>query len=359
MYGPNGIVSSWSTTDTNVYKKEHIWIISQYSFHDAKKKTLSSSTFTSDLDGITKCTWHLDLKPHGEPESDGSISLFLYLHKSSPCKHMFAKFRSSVLTAERKEMYISDHPEIREFCAVSGLDSWGYGDVLNRDTLFDKKDELLPNDKLTIFCEITYSQVDFTSTSHQSNLITFQPPVTNRLSEDFGSILKNGKFADVTILVNGTEYPVHKTILAARSAVFSAMFEQHGMQESEKNRIDVTDISQNVMEEMLRYIYTGNVGNLDELADDLFEAADKYDLGELKALCENFLNNDLSIDNAASTLALADLHRAYELKSKTMDYIVTKFSKVKRTEGWKALAASRNDLLNEVCEALSRKLDNN
>ncbi|KAL6953828.1 hypothetical protein U1Q18_046958 [Sarracenia purpurea var. burkii] len=255
-------------------------------------------------------------------------------------------------------MHISNNPNIREFKANIPHRCWGYDDFLSKKQLFDEKDYLLPDDKLTIFCEITHYIPS--STSNQLNSVTVPPFVSNinRLSEDLGSALKSSKFADVTIKVNGTEYPVHRTILAARSAVFSAMFEPNGMQESENNRIDVTDIREDVMEEMLRYIYTGNVGKLDELADDLFKAADKYDLGELKALCEIFLNDDLSVDNAASTLALADLHRAYDLKSKTMDYIVLNFNKVKDTEGWKTLAGSRNDLLNEVCQAFSRKVAN-
>ncbi|KAL6953836.1 hypothetical protein U1Q18_046966 [Sarracenia purpurea var. burkii] len=188
---------------------------------------------------------------------------------------------------------------------------------LKKDVLYYGNLELLPNDNLTIFCEITYSQAIFTNTSHQSSSITFQPPEPNcGLSEELGSLLKNGKFSDVTILVNGTEYPVHKTLLVARSSVFSAMFKQNGMLESENNRIEITDIGENVMEEMLRYIYTGNVEKLDELAGDLLEAADKYDLGKLKTMCENALISNLSVDSAAETLALADLHHANELKSK-------------------------------------------
>ncbi|KAL6953834.1 hypothetical protein U1Q18_046964 [Sarracenia purpurea var. burkii] len=82
----------------------------------------------------------------------------------------------------------------------------------------------------------------------------------------------------------------------------------------------------------------GKVENLDELADDLFEAADKYDLAELKTMCENALCNNLSVDGAAKTLALADLHHANELKSITMDYIITNAGEVMLTEGWKTVA---------------------
>ncbi|KAL6953829.1 hypothetical protein U1Q18_046959 [Sarracenia purpurea var. burkii] len=349
--GPNGS----SSTQVKGFRTQHLWTINQFNFQYTNIKTLKSSKFTSDVDGSTKCTWYISLDCS---KDDDFIAI--YLNLDSTCnedRSAFSKYRFSIMTKEQKEMHIVQG-NVRKFHISSDeeytedSDGWGTDQFVNRDLLFKNRNELIPDNKLTIFCEITYFHI-FTSISHQPNLITVRPPVTNRLSEDFGSMLKNRKFADVTIVVNGTEYPVHRTVLAARSAVFSAMFEQNGMKESEKNRIDVTDISEDVMEEMLRYIYTANVKNLNDIADDLFEAADKYDLGELKVLCESFLYNDLSVDNAASTLALADLHRAYGFKSKVMNYIVLNFGEVKRTEGWKTLAGSRNDLLNEVCEALS------
>ncbi|KAL6953830.1 hypothetical protein U1Q18_046960 [Sarracenia purpurea var. burkii] len=353
--GPNGIVNSWSSSDANVFKMEHIWVINHYSFQDAKKEALKSSTFTSDFNESTKCTWYLDLRPKSKGESGYKdfIALFLNLHPTSECKNVFAKVRFSIMTSEQKEM----HPlecEVHEFKFREGENdhTWGYWKFLKRDILFIQKKKLLPNDILTIFCQITYSSAIFTNTSHQSNSISFEPSV--RLSKDFGSLLKNRKFADFTIMANGTEYPVHKNVLAARSTVFSAMFEPNGMQESEKNRIDITDIREDVMVEMLRYIYTGNVENLDALVDGLFEAADKYDLGELKTLCENVLINNMSVASAVDTLTMADMHHANELKSKIMAYIVMNVKEVMRTEGWKTLM-SNLQLLNEVIQALADK----
>ena len=49
-----------------------------------------------------------------------------------------------------------------------------------------------------------------------------------------------------------------QAILTSRSRVFSAMFE-HDMEESKRNRVDVTDVDSDVMADMLRFIYTGKV----------------------------------------------------------------------------------------------------
>lgn len=42
-----------------------------------------------------------------------------------------------------------------------------------------------------------------------------------------------------------------------------------------QNRVDITDVDQEVMREMLRFIYTGKAPNLEKMADDLLAAADK------------------------------------------------------------------------------------
>ena len=49
-----------------------------------------------------------------------------------------------------------------------------------------------------------------------------------------------------------------QAVIASRSRVFSAMFE-HDMEESKRNRVDVTDVDSDVMADMLRFIYTGKV----------------------------------------------------------------------------------------------------
>ena len=52
------------------------------------------------------------------------------------------------------------------------------------------------------------------------------------------------------------------------------MFE-HEMEERKHNRVDITDVDNEVLREMLRFIYTGKASNLEKMADDLLAAADK------------------------------------------------------------------------------------
>lgn len=50
---------------------------------------------------------------------------------------------------------------------------------------------------------------------------------------------------------------------------------QHNLEESKQNRVEITDMDQEVLGEMLKFIYTGKSTNLEKMADDLLAAADK------------------------------------------------------------------------------------
>ena len=78
-----------------------------------------------------------------------------------------------------------------------------------------------------------------------------------------------------------------------------------------------------VFREMLRFVYTGKAGNLERMADDLLAAADKYALERLKVMCEEALCTNLSTENSAEVLILADLHSADQLKAQAIDFINT------------------------------------
>ena len=100
------------------------------------------------------------------------------------------------------------------------------------------------------------------------------------------------------------------------------MFE-HEMEERKHNRVEISDVEPEVFREMLRFIYTGKASNLERMADDLLAAADKYALERLKVMCEEALCTNLSTENSAEVLILADLHSADQLKAQAIDFINT------------------------------------
>ena len=130
--------------------------------------------------------------------------------------------------------------------------------------------------------------------------------------------------------------------MAARSPVFRAML-QADMKEKQTRKIDIEDSKPEIVGEMLRFIYTGDIPNekLDALASDLLGTSDKYELNYLKKICEDKLCSTLKVDNSIECLVLGDLHNASKLKKMALELVAKNMSKIVETDVYKNLFIQR------------------
>jgi len=283
------VAENWCFTQVKVIKFSYMWTINNFSFcREEMGEVLKSSTFSAGAND--KLKWCLRINPKG----------------------------------------------LKKF--------------IRRDFLLDEANGLLPDDKLTIFCEVSVV-ADTINITGQSSFSDFHVPEC-RLSNDLDSLLESQRFADCTLIVQNKEFRVHKAVLAARSTVFSAMFE-HEMEERKQNRVTISDVDYDVMKEMLRFIYAGSSPNLDKMADALLAAADKYNLERLKVMCEQALCANLTVENACDTLILADLHSATQLKQQAIDFINAHAADVMDTNAWDTLVSKYSALLADAFKALA------
>ncbi|XP_053117462.1 speckle-type POZ protein-like isoform X2 [Hemicordylus capensis] len=340
------IAESWCYTQVKVVKFSYMWTINNFSFcREEMGEVLKSSTFSSGPND--KMKWCLRVNPKGlDDESKDYLSLYLLL-VSCPKSEVRAKFKFSLLNAKREETKAMESQRAYRF--VQGKD-WGFKKFIRRDFLLDEANGLLPDDKLTLFCEVSVVQ-DSVNISGQSNTNTLKVPEC-QLAEDLGNLWETTRFTDCSFYVGGQEFKAHKSILAARSPVFNAMFE-HEMEESKKNRVEINDVDPEVFKEMMRFIYTGKAPNLDKMADNLLAAADKYALERLKIMCEEALCSNLSVENVADILILADLHSAEQLKAQAIDFINSQATDIMETAGWKSMIHSHPHLVAEAFRALA------
>ncbi|XP_038193309.1 speckle-type POZ protein-like isoform X4 [Arvicola amphibius] len=332
---PSPVAESWCYTQVKVVKFSYMWTINNFSFcREEMGEVLKSSTFSSGPND--KMKWCLRVNPKGlDDESKDYLSLYLLL-VSCPKSEVRAKFKFSLLNAKREETKAMESQRAYRF--VQGKD-WGFKKFIRRDFLLDEANGLLPDDKLTLFCEVSVVQ-DSVNVSGYTNTNTLKVPEC-RLAEDL-----------------------------ARSPVFSAMFE-HEMEECKKNRVEINDLDPEVFKEMMRFVYTGKAPNLDKMADNLLAAADKYALERLKVMCEEALCSSLSVENVADTLVLADLHSAEQLKAQAIDFINrcsvlrqlgckdgknwnnNQATDIMETPGWKSMIQSHPHLVAEAFRALA------
>ena len=88
------------------------------------------------------------------------------------------------------------------------------------------------------------------------------------------------------------------------------------------------------------------------MATGVLAAADKYGLEDLKVMCEDALFRILSVEKAANTLILADLHSTQWLKTQALDFIALHFSEVSENSEWKAMLESHPYLVAEAFHSL-------
>ena len=97
----------------------------------------------------------------------------------------------------------------------------------------------------------------------------------SRMCVNIGKLLQNGEFSDFKIVCQGKILPVHRSILSCSSSVFHPMLTNDTL-ENQTGQLTIEDMEPDIVEEMVSYIYTGTVKDLDNKAMDLFVAADRF-----------------------------------------------------------------------------------
>ncbi|XP_055332506.1 BTB/POZ domain-containing protein 6-like [Paramacrobiotus metropolitanus] len=120
---------------------------------------------------------------------------------------------------------------------------------------------------------------------------------------DLKRLWESQTLSDCTLVCAGQEFPVHRAILAAQSPVFAAMF-QNDMLEKSSGVCKIDDIGADVLEMMLNFVYTRAPVEADNLTD-LWRAADKYDMEDLRAECVHRMTNSITAHNALQYFTLA------------------------------------------------------
>ncbi|UYV69891.1 SPOPL [Cordylochernes scorpioides] len=336
------VAKTWCVTKFDINdKKLYTWKINSINLHDETNRQKLESSLIS----IGSYDWVISLYPNGEGSLEkGYLSVFLEL---------VTDINSNVKTHVKFILFNSKGEEIKSLNDFHIFGKYekkkGYSQFLKRNILVKHYNKLLPFEKLSLLCEITLFCGNVKTKSGRIQNIQFKLP-ESRWSEEVGSLLESPKFSDVVLKAGGYTVQAHKNILAARSPVFAAMFE-HDMKENKENLVEIEDMEPEVLEEMVRFIYTEQSPKLYSMAERLLPAADKYGLERLKVMCLEFLASHLTKVNAANVLVLADKLSNNKLKKCAIDFIIANYSEVKKTKGFLEISNLHQCLRGEIFQA--------
>ncbi|XP_049943832.1 serine/threonine-protein phosphatase 6 regulatory ankyrin repeat subunit A-like isoform X2 [Schistocerca serialis cubense] len=171
---------------------------------------------------------------------------------------------------------------------------------------------------------------------------------------DLVALLDARDAALVTLVAGEMQLAVHRSVLVAKSPVFSAML-AHDMSEANSGRIVITDVDPEVLQQLLLFTYQDSTPQLCSMAPQLLMAADKYCLPDLKAQCELQLIRDLSVENVTSSASIALRHSCCRLKEVCGIYMQANFTKVMGTEGWAEAVRKHPEEFVEVTRLVAAK----
>lgn len=105
------------------------------------------------------------------------------------------------------------------------------------------------------------------------------------------------QFSDVGLMAGDKIIRAHRSVLAAGSAYFNAMF-TGGLVEEQQELVEIHSISSSILSILVDFIYTGNVDITQDNVQELFAAADMLELDEVVAGCIEYLRQQLHYSNA-------------------------------------------------------------
>ncbi|KAL7298745.1 hypothetical protein TKK_0008495 [Trichogramma kaykai] len=288
------------------------WTIKNYSLMKSKVgESIESPQFSVGSDD--KKYFKLQLYPLGRKneESMGYISLFIV-----PCtitlrnilnKHIYRITLSAVNNKKVVKKLTSLH-------VLSSFSDWGNEQFFKLEDI----DKLISSENtVTVQCELDiFNELD---SSLDSDIINDENEMIDNMKFHFSFL--NKELSDVKLITSDEkELPAHKIILATASPVFRAMF-AHDMLENKENSVKITDITENILTEMLRYIYTGEIDAIEtDMIIELLAVADKYQIDNLKTKCGKILYSYLSIENAIKILIAAHKHQVKNLEDKVIEF---------------------------------------
>uniref|UniRef100_A0A6I8NVY7 Kelch repeat and BTB domain containing 2 n=1 Tax=Ornithorhynchus anatinus TaxID=9258 RepID=A0A6I8NVY7_ORNAN len=201
------------------------------------------------------------------------------------------------------------------------------------------------------------------------------------LLEQFRLFYEQQLLTDIVLIVEGTEFPCHKMVLATCSSYFSfpmvqcsvpalscapvgehvpagielsralrtalrprAMF-MSGLSESKQTHVHLRNVDAATLQLIITYAYTGNLAVNDSTVEQLYETACFLQVEDVLQQCREYLIKKINAENCVRLLSFADLFSCEELKETAKRMVEHKFAAVCHQDAFMQLS---HDLLVDI-----------
>ncbi|XP_020149228.2 BTB/POZ and MATH domain-containing protein 1-like [Aegilops tauschii subsp. strangulata] len=194
-----------------------------------------------------------------------------------------------------------------------------------------RRSEHLTDDAFTVRCDVVIiNEIRIEDAPTVRNPFVTVPQ--SNLIQHLGDLLRSKKGADMVFEVGGDTFSVHRCVLAARSPVFSAELFGAMKEGGSGSIVRVADMEARVVKALLSFVYIDSLPETEDEEDQgtmfqqLLVAADRYDLGWLKLICEEKLCAHIDVFTAATILVIVEQHHCHGLKKTCIEFLSTPVS---------------------------------
>ena len=141
---------------------------------------------------------------------------------------------------------------------------------------------------------------------------------------------ETGQFCDAKIILDdGSEFKIHKILLATGSGYFNKLFSYH---KDQKDFHLKEQVSKEAMEHILSWMYSHKLTLTEENLPDVLKTAHYLDCFEVVDQCKDFLMNDLCFENVLGFWNFAAIYQILDLEKRFQDFAAYHYSQVQKTE---------------------------
>lgn len=180
-----------------------------------------------------------------------------------------------------------------------------------------------PPDSLTFICTFTLTRASKTTNKPDNN------------NESVHWTLDDT--SDFSIECNdGSKLKVHKHILMSKCSALETAFAN--ILQNHAKEIKFVNTKPRAVKEMIAFIYTNKLGEIQGIEQDVIEIASKLEVDGLADACVSKLQENLSVASAVDFLILGQQNGLEKLKETSLSFIARSLTQVRQHESWKKIS---------------------
>uniref|UniRef100_A0A158R588 BTB domain-containing protein n=1 Tax=Syphacia muris TaxID=451379 RepID=A0A158R588_9BILA len=334
---------------------------------------LRSNLFRDQM--LPEAFWQLCLYPGGKrAENANHVSLFLKMSSTSPTREVRIKVEYRFYFLSENGSPLFSNVNVGEFHAKppKGGHSWGLRNIPRQK----KRKDNVPNldsygeflqvlncvrsdGSLMVSCRIELipdiSRIRCVPTDESDSTMP-KKMVCSEYFKRQETALNSGNMADCTLECNGQVIQVNKFVLSTHSEVFKAMFAHEEFLENKEAKVVIKDTDIDSVRMMVRFMYCGDI-SFSSNVEGVMMLAERYQISELKEMCEQFLCSRVNKYNALEMYDLADMYNCYGLKEAVVCTVQKNKDFILNFPPWESFKETNPRLMNELMEQVVRGID--